>query len=133
VTVVVRTYSSQESRIVLLSFPIGALTTTAAYSGIIIRGCEDGDAAGCGFTAKGKVPTIDRNVYLVFDRVSRYRMGPCGCRHARVLVIVSVWLLVNDAEYWSSRIAVNFVVRSGKKVMVVAGIEPNFVVTVQTG
>ena len=46
---------------------------------------------------------------------------------ATLAFIVSVRGLVNDAEYRTAR-----VVRPGKEVMVVAGIVPNFVVTVQT-
>lgn len=118
----------QESRITLFALPVSGGARTAAYSGVIIRGCEYGDAAGCGFTAKGEVTSIDRNVHLVLDRVSRNRMGTSDRRHASVLIIVSVRALVNDAEYRTAG-----VVRPGEEVMIVAGIVPNFVVAVQTG
>jgi hypothetical protein len=44
-TVIVRAYLSQEHRIALFALPVGGCARTVAYSGVIIRGCEDGDAA----------------------------------------------------------------------------------------
>jgi hypothetical protein len=36
----------QESRIAFLALPVSGGARTAAYSGVIMRGCEYGDAAG---------------------------------------------------------------------------------------
>src|SRR5690348_2717295 len=127
-TVVVRTDNSQESRIALFTLPVSGCAVTGAHSGIIARGREDGDAAGCCFTAKSGITSIDRNVHLVFNRVSRNRMGACDRRYAGVLVIGNVRRLVDDAEYRTAG-----VVRASKEVMIVAGVVPNFIVTVQTG
>ena len=98
---------------------------TAAYSRVTVRGHEDGDAAGCAvLAAKGVSASIDRNVYLVADRVNRNGMG--ACHRGRVGILANgIRSLVNDAEYWSNRIAADFVIRLGKEVVVVAGIVPN--------
>jgi|SRR4026207_1341069 len=105
--------------------------TTSAYSGIAVRGHEDGDAAGCAvLAAKGVVASIDRDVYLVTHRVNRNRMGACHRRRGGILAN-GVRSLVNDAEYWTRRGQSEIVVTAGKEVMVIAGVVPNFVVTVQ--
>ena len=96
----------------------------------MVRAHEDGDAAvSTGANACGGV--IARDVYLVKDRVSRNRMGACRRRRAGILAN-GIRSLVNDAEYRSRRGQSEVVVTAGKEVMVIAGIVPNFVVTVQT-
>src|SRR5437879_8638270 len=120
---------SQESRIALFALAVSGCARTAAYSGVIVRGCEYGDAAvSAGAKARGSF--IARNVHLVLDRVGRNRMGACGRCRVGVLVTV-IRVLVSDAEYRTAQ--GRRVVRPGEEVMVVAGIVPNFVVTVQTG
>src|SRR5215472_10085466 len=99
---------SQEHRIALLALP-GPI----ANSGVIIRGCENGDAAGRCFAAKCLAPRIDWNVHLVFDRVSRNRMGARFRRRAGVLDI-GISTLVHDAEYRTRRGQSEIVVTAGK-------------------
>ena len=64
---------SQESRIALFALPVSRCARTAAYSGVIVRGCEYGDAA-VSAAAKTRGSFIARNVHLVLDRVGRNRM-----------------------------------------------------------
>ena len=65
---------SLETRIAFFSFPMCALATTTAYSRVVVCCSENGDAAIIGGDiidfAEG-VSRVDRNVHLVFDRVSR--------------------------------------------------------------
>jgi len=64
---------SQEHRIALFAVPVCGYAESAAQSGVIVGGGEDGDAAVCA-AAKGRGGFIARNVHLVLDRVSRNRM-----------------------------------------------------------
>ena len=54
-------------------------------------------------------------------------------RRRRVGILANgIRSLVNDAEYRSSRIAADFMVRLGEEIMVVARIVPNLIATIQT-
>ena len=96
---------------------------SAAYSIVMVRAHEDGDAA-VSTVANAGGSFIARDVYLVKDRVNRNRMGACRRRRAGILAN-SIRSLVNDAEYRTAR-----VVRLGEEVVVVAGIVPNLIATI---
>jgi len=103
--------------------------TTAAYSGVMVRAYEDGDAA-VSTVANAGGSFIARDIHLITYRVSRNRMG--ACRRCRAGILANgIRSLVDDAEYRTGRGQSEVVVTAGKKEMVIAGIVPNFVVTVQ--
>src|SRR5215510_7339965 len=124
----------QEFRISLFALPVSGCARTVANSGVVVCRSENRDAAGYTLAAKGKSATgrvvIDRNVHLVLDRVSRNRMGARFRRRAGVLDI-GIPTPINDAEYRTGCGQSEVVVTAGKEVMIVTGIVPNFVVTVQ--
>ena len=94
----------------------------------MVRAHEDRDAAvSTGANARGSI--IARDVDLVKDRVSRNRMG--ACRRCRTGILANgIRSLVDDAEYRTGRRQSEIVVTAGKEEVVIAGIVPNFVVTV---